>query len=115
MPRTFNETELLDRIDQDREFLSEMVQMLSTDGRALLEKVHGAVAAGDAVLLARTAHTLKGMISNFYAKPAQTAALKLEIIGKAGNLSGAGEALDELEALIGAVIDELSEFAKAKS
>ena len=38
MPRAFDETELLERVDNDWEFLAETVQMLETDGRALLER-----------------------------------------------------------------------------
>ena len=35
--RTFNEKELLDRVDNDWDFLADTVQMLETDGRALMK------------------------------------------------------------------------------
>ena len=39
MPAAFDEKELLDRVDNDWEFLGETVQMLSSDGPALIVQV----------------------------------------------------------------------------
>ena len=48
MAKTFHEQELLDNIGDDVAFLAETVQMLETDGPALLKQIRDAVAAGDA-------------------------------------------------------------------
>ena len=74
MPTTFDENELLSRVDNDRAFLGETVEMLAQDGRALLADVRSAVAAGDAAAVGRAAHALKGMISNFCAPTAHASA-----------------------------------------
>src|SRR6185503_19242852 len=59
----FDEKELLDRVDNDWEFLADTVQMLETDGRALMVEIRRAADAGDAPTLGRAGHTIKGMIS----------------------------------------------------
>ena len=66
--------ELLEHVDNDTAFLADTVQMLETDGRAMMVELKTAVAAGDAPAVGRTAHTLKGMISNFCAPAVQTLA-----------------------------------------
>jgi len=55
-----------------------------------------AVARKDAAAVDRTAHTLRGSASNF-CSIASDAALKLERMGRAGNLTGSEEAFAALE------------------
>ena len=110
MPRTFDEQELLERIDNDWEFLGETVQMLSADGPALVGEIRRAADAGDAPAVGRSAHALKGMISNFCAPDTQASALEVERIGKAGDLTSAPALLAELESRLNALIADLSAF-----
>jgi Hpt domain-containing protein len=51
----------------------------------------------DLKLLEQPAHTLKGSVSNFFAPVAYPAALKLEKIGREGNVEKAQEAWIDLE------------------
>jgi HPt (histidine-containing phosphotransfer) domain-containing protein len=113
--QTFDEPELLDRVDNDLGFLAETVEMLAADAPPLLDELAGAVEARDAAAVGRLAHSLKGMISNFCAPAAQGAALDLERLGKAGDLSGAGPALLALRERVGALSAELAGFVKARS
>ncbi len=115
MPNTFNETELLERVDNDVGFLAETVEMLGTDGRALLGEIERAIGAGDAPSVGRAAHALKGMISNFCAPQTQECALALERAGKAGDLAGAPAALQTARARVEALIEELGAFVRARS
>ena len=112
MSRPFDEKELLERVDNDWEFLGETVQMLGTDGRSLMDEIRRATSAGDAAALGRAGHTLKGMISNFCCPTAHAAAFEVEKIGKGGDLSAAPPAVnalaDQLEALIAALNDFLA-------
>ena len=110
MPRRFDEQELLDRVDNDREFLGETVQMLSADGPALLRGIRLATQQGDAPAVARDAHALKGMLSNFCSPAAHAGAAELERMGKAGDLAPAPNALDKLEADLDALIADLTDF-----
>jgi protein-histidine pros-kinase len=110
MPRVFDEKELLERIDNDWDFLADTVQMLQSDGRALLEEIQRASGAGDAPAVGRAAHTLKGMISNFCAQGAQANAFEVEKIGKSGDLSNAPAAIEVLHDAVEGLIKELNEF-----
>jgi len=110
MPHLFNESELLDRVGNDWDFLSETIEMLSTDGRFLLDEIRTATSSNDAPTVARAAHTLKGMISNFCSPIAQASALELEKVGKSNNLSQAPAALTTLESQFTTLVNELQNF-----
>jgi HPt (histidine-containing phosphotransfer) domain-containing protein len=115
MAGAFDEGELLERVGGDMEFLAETVGMLQTDGRALMDEIAAALAAGDAPTVGKVAHTLKGMVSNFCAAPAHAAALEMERAGKAGDLAAAASALEPLRARIEGLIAELDAFVKVRS
>lgn len=115
MATTFNESELLERVDNDIGFLAETVQMLESDGRTLLADIEKALAAGDSAAVGRAAHALKGMVSNFCASEAQECALTIERAGKAGDLAGAPAALQTARTLVDALTAELVAFVKARS
>src|SRR4051812_18801415 len=104
MSQAFDERELLDRVDQDIEFLAETVQMLLDDGPALVADIRVAAAAGDAAAVGRSAHALKGMISNFCADGAHASAAEVERLGKAGDLAAVPAALEALDARLGELI-----------
>ena len=110
MKRAFDGAELLERVDNDWEFLGDTVQMLATDGPALLEGIRRSADAGDASSVGRSAHTLKGMISNFCAPEAQAGALAVEQIGKSGDLSSLPPALGLLQTQLQGLIADLNEF-----
>ena len=115
MALTFDEAELMQRVDNDKAFLAETVAMLTSDGPALVADLRRAMAAGDAGQVGRIAHALKGMISNFCAPRAQQSALDVERIGKAGDLSSAAPAVRALEEHLDALTGELLVFIKAGS
>jgi len=115
MQPAFDEKELMDRLDNDIAFLAETVQMLETDGRKLMGDVQTALAAGDAAAVGRSAHTLKGMISNFCAPAVQAMALEVEKAGKAGNFADASAAAGRLAPGLEELIGQLDAFVKARS
>jgi HPt (histidine-containing phosphotransfer) domain-containing protein len=85
---------LLDRFDQDMEFLAETVDVLESDGRALLDELRGASQAGDQETLTKKAHALKGMVSNFCADSVDGEIKDIEQRARAGEL---GELPSKLE------------------
>jgi CheY-like chemotaxis protein/HPt (histidine-containing phosphotransfer) domain-containing protein len=89
--------EALARMDGDEELLGEIVELFFDDCPRMLSEVHKAVAGRDSQTLERAAHTLKGSVGNFAARPAFEAALKLEMIGREGSLAHAEEAYAALE------------------
>ena len=115
MAQLFDEAELMERVDSDVEFLADTVQMLETDGRALMVELNTSVASGDAPAVGRTAHTLKGMISNFCSPAVQSFALDVEKAGKAGDLAAAAAASAKLEPELEALTVELVAFVRARS
>ncbi|MHC4409288.1 MAG: Hpt domain-containing protein [Planctomycetota bacterium] len=100
MSPTFNQAELMDRIDGDVEFLGECIEIFDEDSTPLLEQIRGAVATQDAEALVTPAHTLKGMLSNFCAPAAEGAARDLEMRGRE-------DTLRECDAIVAALDDEL--------
>lgn len=115
MAQMFDEHELLDRVDNDIGFLSETVEMLATDGRALMEQVRQSISSGDAAGLGKTAHTLKGMVSNFASPQTHAGALALEHIGKSGELAGAGVVASQLGDDLESLLAELNKFISARA
>ena|SRR5687768_8518356 len=115
MPRVFDGAELLERVDNDWEFLGDTVRMLEADGPALLEEIRRSADAGDAASAGRAAHTLKGMISNFCAPDAQAGALAVEQMGKSGDLSSLRPGLQSLETQVRSLIAELNEFLDTRA
>ena len=115
MPRTFDEEELLGRVDNDWDFLGETVEMLSADAPGLLGAVRRATEGGDAPAVGRAAHALKGMISNFCAPAALASAFEVEKIGKSGDLTSAPAAVDALSARLDELIAALTELLAVRS
>jgi HPt (histidine-containing phosphotransfer) domain-containing protein len=111
----FDEKELLERVDNEWEFLSETVQMLMNDGPALMGEIRRAANAGDAPALGRAGHTLKGMVSNFCSPATHAAALRVEQIGKGADLSAAPDAVNALDAQLQILIAALTRFLAERS
>ncbi len=96
-----DEAELLERVDGDRVFLNELIELFIALCPELMTAIRDAITRDDADGLNRASHVLKGSVSNFSAPAAVEAALRLEIRGRAGNLVGAQEDYRELENAIG--------------
>ena len=63
----------------------------------MLSEIRVAMASQDSTALGRASHALKGSVSNFGARYAFEAALRLEKIGGSGDLSQAVAAFAQLE------------------
>lgn len=87
----------LERLNGDRELLGEMVAVFHDEAPKLVERIGQAISTGDAAELKISAHTLKGAVSNFAAKSAFAAALRLETLAKDGNLTEVPTAQAALE------------------
>ena len=97
MSDAFDEDALLDRIEDDLEFLEETIAMLDDDAPGLLEEIRSAAASGDADALVKPSHALKGMLSNFCAAPAEAAARDVEMMGREKRLAEVGPAVEVLQ------------------
>ncbi len=105
---------MLERIDEDMEFLAETVEMFNEDGPQLLSEIRDAVARQDGTALATSAHTFKGMAASFSAIAAVDAARALEMMGTNSDFTGAREALSRLENEADRLKSDLTELLKGE-
>jgi two-component system sensor histidine kinase/response regulator len=82
----------------DVELLKEIAEMFLEESPIIMGKIEDALRCGDSNALERAAHTVKGSVGNFAAKPAFQAAQRVEQIGRDGNMGEAQEAFRALEA-----------------
>ncbi len=106
-PRILDRTKILDRVGGDAELLKEIAHLFVEDSPRLLAEIRAAIPRGDAETVRNSAHTLKGSVGNFAAEAASQAAFKLEAMGRNQDLTGAQEAMLELEREIELVVGEL--------
>jgi two-component system sensor histidine kinase/response regulator len=99
--------ELLERIDGDREFLAELLELFRGDCPELMRSAEAAIAAEDAANLQRTGHALKGALSNLSANTAAELAGSLEIMGGDGDFKQATATLNELAQELTLVLETL--------
>jgi HPt (histidine-containing phosphotransfer) domain-containing protein len=103
---------LLERVENDAEFLKTVIGIFLTDCPAMLAEVRLAVAARDSTKVMSASHALRGSVSFFGAKSAVEAARILEFMGKLEKLESVDEALGVLEQEIALVLIALEEIAK---
>jgi two-component system sensor histidine kinase/response regulator len=99
--------ELLERIDGDRVFLAELVELFRTDYPEQIRKSREAVVNDDALALQRAAHGLKGALKNLAAPIAADLAAELEAMGKSGDIAFAASKMMELEVEVVRAVDAL--------
>ncbi len=102
---------LREHLDGDDDLLQELIQIYQQDQPEMLCGVHRALVAGDAPALADAAHSIKGMVSNFHAPACVAAALRLEEIGRSGDLRDAPQATERLAAELEALGQALQRLA----
>ena len=101
----------LERVGGDSELLQEMAQLFLDEYPSQLEAVRAAVRARDAKALERSAHSLKGSVGNFGAAAAHEAALRLELLGRKGDLAEVDHALLHLECVLSTLRPEMQNLA----
>jgi HPt (histidine-containing phosphotransfer) domain-containing protein len=92
-----NWTAVLDRFENDKELLREVVALFLDDCPRRLDELRAAVLRGDRAAVEQVAHSIKGSVANFAAATAVTAAQRLEMIGRDGDMTTAGAACSALE------------------
>ena len=101
---------LLARVEGDRELLQEIVDLFFTETPGMQDSIRESIARGDGKALERAAHSVKGAVSSFGAQAAREAALKLESIGRSGDLTHAAGAWAELESELAHLTQALAVF-----
>ncbi len=98
----------LARVEGDRKLLQEIVGLFCEEAPRLLAEIQSSILHRDAKALAHVAHTLKGTVGHFGAQAAFEAALRLEVMGRGGDLTQAeavyAELANEVTRLEGALL-----------
>jgi two-component system sensor histidine kinase/response regulator len=103
----FDREVALSRVGGDAELLKEIAVLFLDDYPKSLNDLHAAAKIGDAKGVERSAHGLKGSVSNFGARPAVDAALQLETMGRAQKLVEVEQVLHTLELALAVLRIEL--------
>ncbi len=113
LPNIFDLDDALERVGGDREILEEILVVFSETYPDQLSELKDAIDNGDAPIVERAAHTLKGSVGTFSAKKALETALRLEIMGHDGQLQEAAavysileQEVEELEAALRTTLSE---------
>lgn len=94
--KSFNYGELLERVENDRELLKELLQIFQREFPRHRQELLAALATGDMKRVSRTGHTLKGMFANLAAGRATALAGNVE---RLGNIADAAALADAVQAL----------------
>lgn len=103
-----NKNSLSERLDGDFELFKELSELFIQESVNLLDAVEKAVKTKNGEKIGKTAHTIKGAISNFSADKAFNSALDLERLGK-------NNELDKVETAFKNLKKEIKQMQKALS
>jgi HPt (histidine-containing phosphotransfer) domain-containing protein len=96
-PSVLNVTELLSRVDNDRELVSELFFIFKSVFPSHLQRLSDAVLKQQPKQVEAESHTLKGMLLNLSAARAAAIASELENLGRENKITGMSEALTEFQ------------------
>jgi two-component system sensor histidine kinase/response regulator len=113
LPNIFDLDDALEKVGGDKEILEEILVVFSESYPDQLSELKKAIDNGDAPIVERAAHTLKGSVGTFSGKKALETAFRLETMGRDGNLQEAAavyfkleQEIEELEAALRASLSE---------
>jgi HPt (histidine-containing phosphotransfer) domain-containing protein len=101
--------ELQRRVGGDRKLLTELVALFVEAWPQRLSDLRAAVERGDSDALERAAHAAKGSVGTFATRGAFESARRLEEMGRAGDMTGAGTELLHLEQQVKSLISALEQ------
>jgi two-component system sensor histidine kinase/response regulator len=107
-PPLINASEVLDRVDGSITLLKKIRDLFEDECQDMLAQIEQAIHASEPAQLHRAAHTLKGSVSYFGSTAAYEAALRLETIGRSGNLTDAAEAFANLQSVVRKLVPALN-------
>ncbi|MEA3427639.1 MAG: response regulator [Thermodesulfobacteriota bacterium] len=93
----FDKDALIERLNGDEEFLSELLSLFAQDTPLQLKELKQAIEDNDATRVTLHAHTIKGSSANIGAKALSNAALDIEMAGKNRDLNSARLLIGKLE------------------
>ena len=103
----FDVAAAMDRVDNDKELLFELVQMMEDQYPMQIAEIESAVQNNNAALLGSSAHAIKSALGNLGAMRCYELAFALEKAGKTNSLSSAKTVLNDLKAQFSLFLDEV--------
>ncbi len=101
----------LERLGGDEELLQEVAVLFLEEYPTLMGEIRAALDANNPNQVERAAHSLKGSVSNFGSEAACQAALTLEMLGRANDLSSAEASYTNLVQVMESIHPELVALA----
>ena len=98
----------------DENLLCDLARMFCTEGPKLLTGAREALLRNDCHTLRHASHALKGSVSTFAAQRATEAAARLEDLAASGELGGAKDAYETLDAQVEAAKGSARESYQGK-
>ena len=105
-----NLSELLARVDNDRELLCDLLSIFKREFPDHLQALRNAVSGSDAAQAARVSHALKGMLANLAAAKAADSASRLERLARAGEIASLADALAAFEKEVQGLLPEMETY-----
>ena len=102
-----DEQVIMDRVGGDPALLTEVVELFREEAPKLLTQLRVAIRSRDLPAAARTAHTLKGELSNFTKNGAYLTTTELVEASRNGDAVGAASVVGRLEEEVGRLMDDL--------
>lgn len=112
MTDTLDLTNLNETFEGDREGIAELLDESLEFIAGAQTGMRAALASGDAVAIARSAHTLKGTSASIGAHAVRAISAKIEIEAKAGQLANLPSAFIELGDALGALGDAVAAYKR---
>lgn len=109
-PSALDRNELIELLDGNAPVIVTIIDSFLDDCPDYMEGIREGVAEEDAEMLERNAHGLKGSAGSIRARPASSAAERLEEMGRTEDFSEADAALEALEEEIDRLTDDLREM-----
>jgi len=106
----WNQAELFERVDNDRELVRELLTIFKGDFPRTIGSLAAAVSSGDVNNSVSLSHALKGMLLNLGGARAAAAAARLEELARAGEIAALRGAYDVLEREAGRLLPELDAY-----
>jgi HPt (histidine-containing phosphotransfer) domain-containing protein len=114
MPPVFDHLGSLHRMGNDEQLFGEMVGFLRDDAPVRLREIQSGLGEANWKQAQRSAHSLKGLVSNFGAARAQAAAARLESLIQQQKRSPEVElAISDLESAVNELQEALSPYCPA--
>lgn len=100
--------EFLERIQNDKALLWELLDIFVDDSREKIGQLHEALRNNDAIQVRKLAHALKGSSANISAHQLSAVLLELEKMGKNNTLTGADKLLADMAKKFEALLARIS-------